>query len=117
VTIAVNPNHVTQTYRQHQVMSASPLQLILMAYDAAITACKRKDLKRATDALNVLRNALDLDQGQVAIDLFSLYLYVADLARLGQWDEAANILRELMGAWMQALAQEQQGEEVVQPIN
>ena len=118
MTIAANSanrnTYATQTYRHQQVTSANPLQLILMAYDVAIAACGQRDLERAAEALNVLRNALDLEQGQVAMDLFSLYLYVADLARMGEWGEAAGILRELMNAWIEAMAHEQ--EEVVQAV-
>lgn len=113
---AANASYATQTYRQRQIMSASPMQLILMAYNVAIVACGQRDLKRATDAVNILRNALDLEQGQVAIDLFSLYLYVADLMRMSEWDEAAGILRELMDAWMQALMRDNP-EEVADPVN
>ena len=96
----------TQKYRELQVNSASPLQRTLMAYDAAIIGCGHRDLKKTTDALNVLRNSLDLEQGEVAVRLFRIYEYCADLARAGQYDDTSDILRSLVQAWIEVLVQE-----------
>jgi flagellin-specific chaperone FliS len=96
----------SQRYRELQIESASPLQRILMVYDVAIVACQQRDLKRMTDALNVLRNSLDLEQGEVAAGLYRLYQYCADLARQDQYEEAEHILRELTEAWVQVLVRE-----------
>ncbi len=102
-------NQPNERYRELQVMSASPLQRTLMVYDAAIVACGKRDLKRATDALNVLRNSLDLTQGgSVASGLFRLYLYCGDLMRAGQYDQAADILRGLVQAWVAVLVKERE---------
>ena len=95
-----------QKYRELQINTSSPLQRVLIAYDTALIACSQRDLKRVTDALNVLRNALDLDQGEPAIGLFRLYQYCAELARQGQFDDAAHILRELVDTWVQVLVRE-----------
>jgi flagellin-specific chaperone FliS len=96
-----------QRYREMHINSASPLQLILMAYDAAIIGCAQHDLKRTTESLKVLRNSLNFEQGQqVAWGLFRLYQYCADLARDEKYDEAAQVLRELVQAWVQVLVRE-----------
>jgi len=97
----------SQRYREVQVTSANPLQRTLMVYDAAILACRKGDLKGATAALNVLRNSLDLEQGPVAIGLFRLYQYCADLARKGKYEEAAHILQELVQAWVEVLVRQE----------
>lgn len=97
----------SQRYREVQVSSASPLQRTLMVYDAAILACRKGDLKGVTDALNVLRSSLDLEQGPVAIGLFRLYQYCADLARKGKYEEAAHILQELVQAWVEVLVRQE----------
>ncbi len=89
----------TQVYRQQQVLSGSPLERLLIVYDVALQACARRNLERFSRAVGVLRDALDLSQGQVAASLLSLYLYCGNLAREGRWDEAAHILRELRDAW------------------
>lgn len=92
-----------QEYRYQDIMSASPLRLILITYDVAITACAQRDLIKTTRALAVLRDALNFDYAEIAGRLFSLYEWCADLARKGQYDEAARILRELRDAWAACL--------------
>jgi flagellin-specific chaperone FliS len=95
-------NHPVQaltTYRQQQAVSSSPLERLLIVYDVALQACAHQDLQRFSRALGVLWDGLDLSQGQIAASLLSLYLYCGDLAREGQWDEAAHILRELRKTW------------------
>lgn len=92
-----------QEYRYQDIMSASPLRLIIITYDVAIAACAQRDLIKATRALTVLRDALNFDYAEVAGRLFSLYEWCADLARKGHYDEAARILRELRDAWAACL--------------
>lgn len=92
----------TREYRYQEVMNASPIRLIIITYDVAITACQQGDLNRTTQALSVLRNSLDFKYAEVANRLFALYLWCADLARAGKWDEAAKILTELRESWVQA---------------
>jgi len=104
-----------QRYRQLQVETASPLQRTLMVYDVALVGCQQRDLKRTTDALNVLRSSLDMDQGEVAAGFYRLYQYCGDLARSGQFDDAAKILRELVDAWVQVLVQETDAVKAQQP--
>lgn len=95
--------HGLQEYRYQEIMNASPLRLIIITYDVAITACAQRDLSKTTRALAVLRNALNFDYAEIAGRLFSLYEWCADLARKGQYDEAARILRELRDAWAACL--------------
>ncbi|MFB3816368.1 MAG: flagellar export chaperone FliS [Candidatus Methylomirabilales bacterium] len=91
------------SYKRQEVQSASPLQAILLAYEAAIAACLRQDLSRALEALTVLRGALDFARGgDIAARLQSLYLYCEARAREGRFGETAGILRELRDAWAQA---------------
>jgi len=96
----------TQTYRMNQINSASPLDLLLMAYDAALIGCGQRDLKRTTKALNVLRDSLDFSYDQdIAMGFFRLYQYCADLARKGEFDEVSQILRELRDSWAEVKTQ------------
>lgn len=88
-----------QSYRQQQVLTSSPLGRLLIVYDVALQSCAQQDLERFGRALGVLRDSLDLSQGEVAYSLLSLYTYCGDVAREGGWDEAARILRELRDAW------------------
>ena len=88
-----------QNYREQEVMGASPLHLVVMAYDVAIQACEQKNLTRATQAINLLRDSLNFDYGDAAVGLFRLYQWALDSVRSDNYPEALKILRELRGAW------------------
>ncbi len=103
----MNPQVALRNYRQNQITSANPLQLVLMAYDVALVGCARRDLAKTTRAINTLIKALDMEQGEIALGLYRLYQYCNDLVRKGQYDEAARILRELAGAWVQCLVEKE----------
>lgn len=103
----------TQTYRTNQVNGAGPLDLLLMTYDAALIGCGQRDLGRTVKALTVLREALDFTyDSDIAMGFFKLYQYCADLARQGEFDEVARILRELRNTWAQVKAQYQPAQAV-----
>ena len=101
-----NAQAAVQTYRMNQISSASPLDLILITYDAALIGCGQRDLERTTRAISLLRNALDFSyDASIAMGLFRLYQYCSELARDGRFDEAAHLLRELRMTWAQVKAQ------------
>lgn len=96
----------SQTYRINQVNNASPLDLLLMAYDAALVGCAQHSLERTANALTVLRNALDYNyDAKIAMGFYQLYQYCAELTRQGEFDQAATILRELRDSWAQVKAE------------
>lgn len=100
--------NATLTYRMNQINGASPLDLLIMAYDVALTSAGQGDLARFTQAIGVLRDALDYSyDANVALGFFRLYQYCADLARKGEFDEAAGLIRELRDAWTQIRSQYQ----------
>lgn len=113
-----NLKTVTQTYRMNQIAGASPLDLLIMAYDAALASCGQSDLVRLTKAIGVLRDALDYSyDADIALGFFRLYQYVGDLGRQGNFDEAASLLRELRDAWVQIREQHQPAAGAVIPRN
>lgn len=89
-------------FQEHEVMGASPIRLVLMAYDLAILACEQEDFNRATKTVSVLRDALGYDYGKVAVGLFSLYQWCLDCIRKEDYHSAIIILRELREAWAKA---------------
>ena len=88
--------------QQHDLMRASPLRLVLMAYDMAISACEQEDYNRATKTVSVLRDSLGHDYGKVAVGLFSLYQWCLDCIRKEEYQSAVIILTELREAWSKA---------------
>ena len=54
------------------------------------------------------RDALDYSRdAEVALGFFKIYQYCADLARKGEFDEAAGLVRELRDTWVQVRSQYQ----------
>jgi flagellin-specific chaperone FliS len=88
-----------QEYRQQEVMGASPIRLVIMAYDLAIRACEQKDFEKATKTVSVLRDALDFEYADVSMGLFRLYQWCLDSIRSGDYATAISTLRELRDAW------------------
>lgn len=89
----------SQEYRNQEVMGASPIRLVVMAYDLAIRACEQQDYDRSTKAISVLRDALNFDYGDAAVGLFRLYQWSLDCIRQGDYSSALNTLRDLRDAW------------------
>jgi flagellin-specific chaperone FliS len=87
-----------QEYQQQDIMGASPVRLVVMAYDLAIRSCEREDFQRATQAISVLRDALNFEY-QPSADLFALYQWCLDCLREGSYNLALQTLRELRNAW------------------
>jgi flagellin-specific chaperone FliS len=91
----------SQEYRQNDVLGASPLRLVVMAYDLAIQSCERKDFEKATRAISVLRDALNFEYQDVALGLFRVYQWCLDCIRQGDYGSAISALSELRDAWVQ----------------
>ncbi len=85
-------------YRENDIMNASPIHLVVMVYDVAISACEEKDLTRATRAVSVLRDALNFDYPEAA-GLFRLYQWVMECMRDNDYDSAVSVLKELRDSW------------------
>jgi flagellin-specific chaperone FliS len=94
-------SYQNQEYRQQEVMGASPIRLVVMAYDLAIRACEQKDYNRASKAISVLRDALNFDYPDVSVGLFRLYQWCLECLRTGDYDNAMVTLRDLRDAWAQ----------------
>jgi flagellin-specific chaperone FliS len=86
-------------YRQQEVLGASPIRLVVMAYDLAIKSCETQDITTAIKAVSALRDALDYDYAEVAGGLLALYNYCLDCIRNREYDAAKKVLVELRDAW------------------
>jgi flagellar secretion chaperone FliS len=91
-----------QEYRQQEIMGASPIRLVIMAYDMAIRSCEKKDFQTATKAISALRDALDFDYPEVSVSLFRLYQWCLDNLRQGEYQASMATLTELRDAWITA---------------
>ena len=88
-----------QQYRQQDVASASPIRLVVMAYDLAIRACEQEDFETGYKAVVALRNSLDVNYPEFVVGLMRLYQWVIDLMRKKDFTGAKSVLVELRDAW------------------
>jgi flagellin-specific chaperone FliS len=86
-------------YKQQDVESASPVRLVVMAYDMAIRACDQNDFETGYKAVVALRNSLDLDYPEFVVGLLRLYQWVIDSMREKDFDTAKSVLVELRDSW------------------
>lgn len=115
-----NENNPYKRYRQTQVETASQLELIIMMYDGAIRFCNQgitaikekkyneanKWLQRAEDIVDELNISLNMEAGEIASHLRSLYDFInsrlveanikKDPDLIGQ---VVGLLTELRSSW------------------
>ncbi len=95
-------------YQKNQIMSMTPVQLLIKVYDIAILECKKENAARASKALVELISALKFDPEyqHISVGLFQLYQYALDKIKENDFDEAVKILNGLRDAWVKANKQE-----------
>ena len=118
----MNPYARPNAYRENSIMTASPEQLVVMLYDGAGRFLRQAEgsmidgswlqasekLSRAEAIIDELLATLDMDAGEVADRLQSIYIFCKtrliearierDAVRV---DQVARLLSELREAWSQ----------------
>jgi flagellar secretion chaperone FliS len=118
----MNPYASPNAYRENSIMTASPEQLVVMLYDGAGRFLRQAEgsmvdgswlqasekLSRAEAIIDELLATLDMDAGEVADRLQSIYVFCKmrliearierDPVRV---DQVARLLAELRDAWSQ----------------
>ena len=118
----MNPYASPNAYRENTIMTASPEQLVVMLYDGAGRFLRQAEgsmiegswlkasekLSRAEAIIDELLATLDMDAGEVADRLQSIYVFCKtrliearierDAVRV---DQVARLLSELREAWSQ----------------
>lgn len=116
----MNTRNPYQTYKNNAILTASPIMLIVMLYDGALKFMVQAEkcletndymgwnnyIKRSQNILTELSNCLNMDAGEVAQNLKTLYSYCyeqtvwaninRDPAKL---HHVAHILSDLKYAW------------------
>jgi flagellar protein FliS len=113
--------NVSKSYQQTNFLTATPIKLILMCYDGAISSLKlaresyaardyevkSRALQKTLDIIHELNVSLDMKKGgEISANLRALYLYMtqalieADVKRdLIIFDEVINKLEDLESGW------------------
>ena len=90
-------------YLLQKINSANPDQLIAYIYDAAVSACLRKDREKARQAVFILMDALNFDYKEIATTFYNVYRHLNRLISRGKFDEAKVILLDLRKTWANAM--------------
>ncbi|WP_396206782.1 hypothetical protein [Gemmatimonas sp.] len=90
-------NAVIEADRQ----APDPLALLMRAYDRAIRACETFDYVGARQAINLLRDALDLESA-ASRSFDALYEWCEECVEGRDFVSAAQCLRTLRDAWRRA---------------
>ncbi|MDR4509107.1 MAG: flagellar protein FliS [Candidatus Brocadiaceae bacterium] len=88
-------------YLEQGIMTLNPVQLLIKAYDAGITACNRRDEEKVCAVLAELIDSLNFDHSEIANSLFRLYEYCIREVKRSNYDVPLKILRELRESWIQ----------------
>ena len=89
-------------YKKNEIMSLTPVQMILKLYDYVIVNCKKHDAPKAIAGLTQLIAALNFEYKEVALGFFKIYRYCQDRVRKERFDEVAELIGELRSAWAKA---------------
>ncbi|MDX9923326.1 MAG: flagellar protein FliS [Ignavibacteriaceae bacterium] len=101
-----NPNNKLNPYLVTELTSAKPEELILKIYDFAILNCKKDNMIKTNDALQVLINSLnfgDPQASEISMGLMRLYEYCQEQMRKHNSQAVLKVLMELKDAWVTAL--------------
>jgi flagellar protein FliS len=109
-----------QAYRESSVLSAPPEALVVMLYDGALRFLfqaavlmrekqiepMHRKLRRAEDIIIHLRDALDMEQGEISERLHAIYMFCLRHLRQARFDQdpakiedVRKLLSELREAW------------------
>jgi flagellin-specific chaperone FliS len=94
-------------YLANEILSASPEQLIMKIFSFAILSCKKHDIAKTNEALQVLINALNFEHPEakeISIGFLRIYRYCQDQMRKQNFDIVEKTLTELKETWEAALA-------------
>ena len=92
---------ISNAYLEQEIMTLNPVQLLIKAYDAEITACNRRDESKASTVLVELIDSLNFDYAEIANSLFRLYDYCMREIKRGNFDVTLKVLKELRETWLQ----------------
>ncbi len=90
-------------YLVQKVLSASPEQLIMYIYDAAIVACARKDQGKAAQAMQELINALNFDERKIATTFYNMYQFILSQIHKKNYEDAKKMIKEIRETWAKAM--------------
>lgn len=100
-------NKGVNQYLTNEILNATPEQLIMKVFNFAILSCKKHDMVKTNEALQVLINSLNFEHPEakeISIGFFRIYRFCQDQMRKQNYDVVHKTLSELKESWESALA-------------
>ncbi len=99
-----NQKNGAESYLTQKILCASPMQLVVYIYDAAIVACVQRDKEKVFRAIQELINSLDFEKGKSVSGIFyKMYQSLQEQIRKDNFDEVKSILTEIRQTWAKAM--------------
>ena len=89
-------------YKKNEILSLSPVQVILKLYDYIIVSSKKKDFTKVNAGLAELIAALNFEYKELAVGFFRLYRYCQNQAQKGNFEEVEKVISQLRSTWAKA---------------
>jgi flagellar protein FliS len=88
------------SYKEQEIMTASPAKCVIHLYDIAIQNCALENADKAAKAVAMLTDALDFDKGgEISSRLYGLYGFCIKKIHENDYDIPSRILKELRETW------------------
>lgn len=100
---AVVRKKLAASFRDEEILNATPDKLMIKVYDYVIGACNRKDRDKATTGLVQLIDSLNFDYTDEALGLLNLYRYCLKNLKEDGFDKVVDIMNQLKESWIEAL--------------
>jgi flagellar secretion chaperone FliS len=101
---AARTTQYVNSYKEQEIMMASPEKCILHLYNIAIQGCANQQNEQARKAVVTLMDALNFKTGgELAGRLFGLYEYCLRMIHQKKYEEPITVLSGLREAWQQAI--------------
>ena len=95
-----NYNKSVNSYKQQEILTASPAKCVVHLYDIAIQNCIQENSDKAAKAVAMLTDALDFTQGgEISARLYGLYGFCIKKIHEREFDIPIRILKELRDTW------------------
>ena len=101
-TLTYRPKNAFAGYKTNEIMSLTPVQLILKVYDYVIVNCRKRDYEKVNAGLTQLIASLNFDYKEVSLGFFRIYRYCQTESKKGNYEEIERHISELRTAWAQA---------------
>ena len=103
VQAAFKEDRKNNPYLVQKVMTASPEQLVVYVFDAALIACARRNKSKSIEAVQALISSIRFDHQDIATTFFNTYGSIINYIKKDDFPTAEKLLSEIKKTWKIAM--------------